>query len=215
MIGGFSPTIASYVVLKKNKEVTGFKEWLKNIFSCKTPVWHYLLVAFLMTVYFSCLILISGLKEMNPIYVFFVMLPVMMLVGGGNEEVGWRYILHPELGKKYGFILSSILVAVIWAIWHLPLFFIPGVSQYGTNFGLFSISILGYSFVMGAIRKVSGKVFLCVLAHGMANAGFSIFIIDQNLNRTLLGSVISTVLVMAISTVVVFICKQRGTGSMS
>ena len=30
MIGGFSPTIASYVSLKRNNVVTGFKEWLKK-----------------------------------------------------------------------------------------------------------------------------------------------------------------------------------------
>ncbi|MDR1220404.1 MAG: CPBP family intramembrane metalloprotease [Treponema sp.] len=45
------------------------------------------------------------------------------------EEAGWRYILQPELDKKYGFIISAIIVAPIWAIWRLPLFFIPGVDS--------------------------------------------------------------------------------------
>ena len=35
MIGGFSPTIASYISLKRNKEIKGFKEWLKKIFDVK------------------------------------------------------------------------------------------------------------------------------------------------------------------------------------
>lgn len=35
IIGGFSPTIASYISLKRNNKVNNFKDWLKNIFDIK------------------------------------------------------------------------------------------------------------------------------------------------------------------------------------
>lgn len=38
----------------------------------------------------------------------------MMFVGGGLEEAGWRYILQPELEKKYSFTVSTIIVSIIW-----------------------------------------------------------------------------------------------------
>jgi membrane protease YdiL (CAAX protease family) len=204
MIGGFSPTIASYIALKKNKEITGFKDWLKNIFTLKINVKYYIFVIFLYSIIPIMFILVQpGLEKMEPIYMFFVMLPVM-IIGGGLEEAGWRYILQPELDKKFKYILSSVIVAPIWAIWHLPLFFVPGLSQYGTNFGIFAIGVVGLTFVLGAIRKITGSVFLCVLFHSMVNAGYSTFIITQTLVRNIIG----TIVLIIISVLSVFIYKK-------
>ena len=41
IIGGFSPTIASYISLKKNNKVKNLKEWLKKIFDIKHNIWTY------------------------------------------------------------------------------------------------------------------------------------------------------------------------------
>lgn len=42
-------------------------------------------------------------KNGAPIYAIVFMIP-MMLLGGGLEEAGWRYILQPELEKKYNLL---------------------------------------------------------------------------------------------------------------
>jgi len=206
MLGGLSPTIASYIVLKKNNEVTGFKGWLKNIFTVKKPVFLYLLVIVLGAIYFIPQIYISGLEKMEPVYMFFLLLPVM-IIGGGMEEAGWRYILQPEWEKRYGYVLSSVMVAVIWALWHLPLFFIPGASQYGTNFGFFAISVFGLTFALGAIHKISNSVFLCVLFHCIVNAGFSVFIYSP----TFWGTVAAAGLLIMVSAIGVFIYRRKTT----
>ena len=204
-IGGFSPTIASYIVLKKNNEVTGFKQWIKNLFTIRISIQFYVLTISLYLIIPIMLILIPpGLERMEPIYMFFTFLPIT-LIGGGLEEAGWRYILQPELDKKFGFILSSIIVAPIWAVWHLPLFFIQGVLQYGTNFGLFAIGIIGSTFVLGAIRRITGNVFLCILFHSMINAGYATFIITQ----TMVKNIIMTVSLIIISIIAVFIIEIR------
>ena len=204
IIGGWSPTIISYLILKRNNEVSGLKEWLKNVFAFKSPVRFYIFTVLLMVICFVPNALISGLETQNPFYMFFVSLPVC-LIGGGLEEAGWRYILQPELDKKYGFILSAVIVSVIWAIWHLPLLFIPGVTQYGWNFGWFAISVLGLTFALGAIRKTSGNVFLCVLFHTLINALSGTFII----NRSFFGVTVSTIIVILISTISVFVISRK------
>jgi len=204
-IGGFSPTIASYIVLKKNNEVTGFKQWIKNIFTIKNSIKFYILTISLYLIIPIMFILIPpGLERMEPIYMFFAFLPIM-LIGGGLEEAGWRYILQPELDKKFGFILSSIIVAPIWAVWHLPLFFIQGVAQYGTNFELFALGIIGLTFILGAIRKITGSVFLCILFHSMINAGYGTFVIKQ----TLLKNIVMAISLIIISIIAVFFIERR------
>lgn len=40
LISAWSPAIASFIVLRKNNEVSNVKEWLKNIFAVKTSVYN-------------------------------------------------------------------------------------------------------------------------------------------------------------------------------
>ena len=140
----------------------------------------YCFVVFAVAVLIVSRIILLGILEVLPFYMFFFMLPVM-LIGGGLEEAGWRYILQPEFEKKVGFIAASLIVSVIWALWHLPLFFTPGVAQYGADFLTYAVSIVGVTFLLGAVYKISGKVFPCILAHCMINAGLSVFISSESL----------------------------------
>jgi membrane protease YdiL (CAAX protease family) len=41
---------------------------------------------------------------------------------GVGEEIGWRGFLQPELEGRHPRVLAANLVAIVWAIWHLPLF---------------------------------------------------------------------------------------------
>jgi len=205
ILGGLSPTIASYIALKKNNEITGFGEWIKKLFAFKIPIKFYVFTILLYLIILIMYFLIPpGVERIEPIYVFFVFLPIM-IIGGGLEEAGWRYILQPELDKIFGFILSAIIVAPIWAVWHLPLFYIQGVGQYGTNFGIFTIRIIGYTFALGAIQKITGSVFLCILFHSMFNAGLNTFIITQTLSR----NIIMSISMVVISIVSVFYIKRK------
>ena len=133
IIGGFSPTIASYISLKRNNKVKNLKEWLKKIFDIKHNIWTYVLVILFVVIYYVLGCAINGFEFGAPIFMLIVILP-MMLFGGGNEEVGWRMILQPELEKKFGFHIATIFTSIIWWLWHqqslLLLFGGYGIYQY-------------------------------------------------------------------------------------
>lgn len=194
IIGAGSPAISSFLVLKWNREILGFSNWIRNIFTVKRPIWMYLFTIGLCALYYVAMICIGGIGQMKPIYMLIVLTP-LMFIGGGHEEAGWRYILQPSLDKKFGFVLSALIVGVTWALWHLPLFFIPGVGQYGTSFLIFTIYVIGLTFALGAIRKITDSVFLCVLFHSLFNAASTVI----NPNKTLLGSTVATVLLVIVS----------------
>ncbi len=179
LLGGLSPTIASFISLKKNNKVTTFKEWLKNVFDFKHNVFSYLMVIILGILFILPQCLISGYESGAPLLAIIVMVPVM-LFGGGLEEAEWRYILGPELEKKYKFVISTLIVSVIWWLWHLPLFYIKGVSQFGQNYFAFGINVLGLSFALASIRKNTNSVWLCVLFHCIVNSLSGIYIINNN-----------------------------------
>lgn len=194
LTGGWSPTIASYFSAKACGKVTGFKDWLKQLFTFKSSIFNYCLTFLLLALYFVPLCLISGYTEESPLYNLVLMLP-MMFMGGGLEETGWRYILQPGLEAKCGFILSNIITGVIWACWHLPLFFIPGVNQYNTNFLIFLIGVLGSAFALGAIRDITKNIWLCIIFHTLYNAVQSVFVVKANLT----GSIIATAVIIVIA----------------
>jgi len=119
LLGGLSPTIASYIVLKKNHKVCNFKEWLITTFDIKHNVFSYLLIPVFASLFFFCLCIVSGYEPGAPLFALIFMIP-MMLFGGGLEETGWRGILQPELEDKFGYTIGTVIVAVIWWLWHLP-----------------------------------------------------------------------------------------------
>lgn len=43
------------------------------------------------------------------------------LFRGGLEELGWRGFMLPELQRKLSPLTASLLIAVAWSLWHLPL----------------------------------------------------------------------------------------------
>jgi membrane protease YdiL (CAAX protease family) len=205
ILGGLSPTIASYIALKKNGDVKGFREWLKIVFNFKRGN----TLAYMAVILFSILTflpqsIIAGYENGAPLYLLPVLI-VAMLLGGGLEEAGWRLILQSELERKLNYTLSTIIVAVIWSLWHLPLFFIPGVSQYGTDYGIFCIGVFGLSFALASLRKITGGVILCILLHCTSNALSSIFITKQSI----LGSAVAAASTIAVSYITVLLWNSR------
>lgn len=187
LLGGWSPAIASYLVMKQYRRVTDFKSWLKLMFTAQQPLKRYLLIAFLALLYYLPQLLFSGLKLTYPFYMIFIFTP-LLLIGGGLSETGWRYILQPELDKKIGFVLSAVVTAIIWAIWHLPLFFISGTELYDLNFSLYFVNLLSLSFAFGAVQRISKNVFLCMVFHCLINAVATVFIIKLTAWGTLIAA---------------------------
>lgn len=199
LLGGWSPTIASYLVLKQFGHVSGFKQWLGKVFAFRSPIRAYIMVLVLAILFILPQCLISGYEEGMPLFAIVFMLPAM-LFGGGLEEAGWRYILQPELEKKLGFVAATLVVAVIWWLWHLPLFFIQGVSQYGADFFAFGINVLGLSFALAAIRKCTDNVWLCVLLHCITNSLSGVYIVKEYLP----GNIAAMGILVAVSCLLVW-----------
>jgi len=91
-------------------------------------------------------------------------LPVYWLLSlicyGFGEEVGWRGFLLPRLQQKYSGLTSAIVLSVIWALWHLPVFsFSAGLSQMGPA------EILGWY-----ISLLTGTVLLTWMYNGARNS---------------------------------------------
>lgn len=174
ILGGLSPTIASAIVDER-----GVLGWLKEVFALRQRVVGYVLVIIVTAIYLLTQCLVCGYQLGAPIYVLIVTVP-LMLFGGGLEETGWRGVMQPELEKKLPFLTATLITATTWWLWHLPLFYIPGVGQYGADFLAYGINVLGLSFALATVRKITGSTWLCVLLHCLINASQGVFLIQSN-----------------------------------
>ncbi len=118
----------------------------------------------------------SGLAPLYTVVPMFLMLTV---AAGMGEEFGWRGFLLPRLQTRHNALVSGLIVGVIWATWHIPLFFLKGTSQYSmqSQAGLLP-AILGYSafVIVSSIQftwvfnNTRGSVLLAAVMHGAINA---------------------------------------------
>ncbi len=54
---------------------------------------------------------------------------VLFLGGPLEEELGWRGFALPRLQQHRTALDASILLGMVWGIWHLPLYFVMGTGQ--------------------------------------------------------------------------------------
>lgn len=102
---------------------------------------------------------------------------VLFFFGGSfQEEFGWRGFALPKLLETYNPIIASLILGVIWGVWHYPLFHVVESSQSFMRFELFLAFATAYSFVFTWIYlKTNKNVFAALLLHTAINTGFSIF----------------------------------------
>jgi len=52
--------------------------------------------------------------------------PGILLASPLGEEPGWRGYAPPKLQCMVGPFRATILLGLVWALWHLPLFLVKG-----------------------------------------------------------------------------------------
>lgn len=87
------------------------------------------------------------------------------------EEVGWRRFALPRLQRPFGPLWASLVVGVLWSLWHVPLFFSPDAAQSGISFPLFLAVTVFSSFLFTWIfDRTEGSLLMVVLLHSSFNA---------------------------------------------
>lgn len=87
----------------------------------------------------------TGLEQFSHPLQLLVTLGFYLLIGPLPEEIGWRGYLLDRLEVRWSAIAASLFIGVVWWIWHLPLFLLPG---YFDRFGSPPFGPLGYLWVV-------------------------------------------------------------------
>lgn len=97
----------------------------------------------------------------------------LTMAGPLGEEAGWRGYALPRLQRSFGPWRGTLVLGVLWAGWHLPLFLIPGYG--GGSFMNYLALVAALAFVMTMAWNLSrGSLPVAILLHAVFNASGAI-----------------------------------------
>lgn len=86
-----------------------------------------------------------------------------------GEEWGWRGYVLPRLQAKYNALTASLIVGVIWSVWHLPKFLGTGMND-ERSFAWFTVAHLALAVLYTWLyNNTRGSILLVVLFHATGN----------------------------------------------
>jgi membrane protease YdiL (CAAX protease family) len=80
--------------------------------------------------------------------------PALLLLGAVGEEAGWRGFALPRLQARLGALRATLLLTALWALWHVPLFYV--IAGYR---GFSPMMVPGFVIGLGAGALVLTAIF--------------------------------------------------------
>jgi membrane protease YdiL (CAAX protease family) len=119
----------------------------------------------------------TPLKEFNTTSLFLLLLVYLLITGPLGEELGWRGFALPRLLQRFNPFVASLVLGLIWGVWHLPSFFLSGMVQSnGLSLPVFIFGSVCMSFLATWLfQHTNGSVLIVILLHYMMN--FSLVIL--------------------------------------
>jgi membrane protease YdiL (CAAX protease family) len=87
-----------------------------------------------------------------------------------GEEIGWRGYVLPRLQSRMSALSASLLIAPIWALWHLPLWLTGEPGRTPTLYTGFLVSAFALSIISTWVyNSTGGSLLMIVLLHATVN----------------------------------------------
>ena len=105
-----------------------------------------------------------GLIILTFLYTFF-------FGAGTNEEPGWRGFALPKMQLKYSPLVASIILGLIWGLWHAPIY----IPQYDSAFQFirFLLNTIKIAIILTWLyNRTGGSVLSTALLHTIGNITF-------------------------------------------
>lgn len=188
LLGGVGPAAAALLATRLFEGPAGFRSACERIVRWRVgPQWHVIAWAspFVLLAVSLLLIRLGGFDDRSVTFgrsAEYPRLPMPLywaasiIAYGFGEEIGWRGFLLPRLQARVTALTATLLLSIVWAGWHLPLFwFAPGMSRMG------GAEIMGWYFSLLAgsllftwlFNATSGSVFIPAVFHGTMDIAFT------------------------------------------
>ena len=167
-------------LLVSNSKNNNLKEnYLKSFLFNKSKIkWYAFAFLFYPILYILGFVLgkLFGFETSESIFTpdsYFILGFLLTFFVAGPEEFGWRGFFQKELQKKYNPLITSIIIALVWSSWHIPLHLNGFYSS--DFFGRFLLSFqLGLLFTW-CYNKSGYSILTVMILHTMNNNVWKLF----------------------------------------
>jgi len=229
MIAAYAPFLAAIITNLIYNGRVGLWDWLKSVFKWRIPFIWYLVGGVLINFLFVALhiglyILLGGRIVLAggdpPWYSYLITFPIVVFLSfpfgsGLGEEAGWRGFALPKLLERYSPIMASIILGVLWGLWHIPALLMS--SWDGSSQGLLLfVYVIPLTIIMTWVYcKSKGSTIPVMLMHTGGNIYGSmltssllmetVFVDSPGLDFTILKTIYYTV----VAVVLLIVTKGR------
>jgi uncharacterized protein len=112
----------------------------------------------------------QGLGVLAPLPLLGIFLYALFPGGALGEEPGWRGFALPRLQSMHGPLLGSLILGVLWGLWHLPLFLTPWnvLSTFNVVVFVLTTTCLAIMYTW-VFNNTKGSVLMALLIHATFN----------------------------------------------
>jgi membrane protease YdiL (CAAX protease family) len=182
LLGSFAPSVVAVVLTGRLEGRSGVRALLRRLLQWRVGLrWYVFALAFMAVVKLLVAVIYRVGNGDWPQFgdqawyaIVAAILPIAIVGGPLGEEVGWRGFALPRLSERWGLAPASLLLGVVWACWHLPLFFLPHLEKYtdqhGQSFPTYFLQVVALSVALAWLMgNTGGSLLLAVLMHSAIN----------------------------------------------
>lgn len=183
--GAWAPTISALILIGLSEGWGGIKRFLVKVLHWRVGPGWYLVVLFgvaaiaylalgiglLFGVPAPELTLPAGVpRDGLPLALPIIFLLNIFIGGPLAEDLGWRGYILPNLRERMSALNASLIIGIVWAIWHLPFFIFPWRDLVGNiPFVWFALLTTSWSVLFAWVYVNTKSILMPVLFHAAIN----------------------------------------------
>jgi membrane protease YdiL (CAAX protease family) len=184
--GAWAPSVAAILLTGVCEGSAGVRRYLGRLFKWRVGLEWYLIVLFgsAIVAYAAigiglafggsvpALSLPPGVRHGAWLIALPIIFVVNIFVGGPlAEDLGWRGYILPKLHERMSTLAASLIVGVIWVVWHAPFFFFAEgrVVVGNVPFVWFALITTAWSILFAWVYVNTESILMPVLFHAAIN----------------------------------------------
>lgn len=177
ILGVAGPTLAAVIVANVLYGKQGSDNLFARLFHWRVGfIWYVVAIILPFLIGFMTVGVLVTMGETSVQTVFqmpwslFPALLIQRLLVNVWEEIGWRGFALPKLQENYRALVASLIVGVLWAVWHVPSYFfsesVPAEIPFLPYFLEFIFASVIYTWIY---NNTGGSILLVTLFHVFSN----------------------------------------------
>lgn len=172
------PMLAALLITARESGWRGVRALLGQCVRWRVPwIWYaaaLVIPALILLGAFALWSVLGGVALPPPTLEIWFSIPLLiisLLLFALFEEIGWRGFAFARLQQGRGALFAALVVGVVHASWHLPIWFLPGLGFDDLPFPFYALLVISLSVIFGWLYNSTGASLLLVaLFHAALNA---------------------------------------------